>query len=432
MTRNQQRHSPKFDTIAVHGAYSADEAKRIGSVIEPIHVSTSQAFSDSGHLEEVLAYRTPGWAYSRIHNPTIGYLEATLALLEAYGSSATASAMATSSGMSAIKQAIEPLVARKNVNDVSPIDFVSSAQIYGGTFQLFNVRMPERGVRPRFVTAPDHVKAWRDAITPGMTRFVYVEVPSNPHQGMVDLPGIAEIAHEFGIPLVVDATLATPVLLRPFMHGADIVVHSLTKTIGASGTNTGGAIIARHGLVADDLSHEQRKDYAAWLKLLPGRDSGPCMSPQTAHAFLSELRTIRSRMRSLSENAQRVAEWLSGHPKVAHVDYLGLPTHRNNELARKFMRLVDDGKPLFGHLLSFELKGGIAETRAMVDRFRLIMLATDLGRIKSIATIPAISTHQQQGEAGRCLANVSPKCVRLCVGGEDPTDVIADLSQAIG
>jgi O-acetylhomoserine (thiol)-lyase len=421
----------KFDTIAVHGMYSLDEALTggHGGVIEPIVLSTSQVFRDSDEMEAALSYRIPAWTYSRIHNPTIHYLEETLALLESYGADADASALCTSSGMSAIKQAVEPLVARLP-GDSNPINFVSSAQVYGGSFQLFNVRMPERGVEPRWVAAPAEADAWEKQIDEN-TRFLYAEMPSNPQQGCFDVAELASLAHRHGIPLIVDSTIATPALLRPIEFGADIVVHSLTKTIGGSGSSVGGAIIARHGLVSRHLTDEQKGNYAMWLKLLPFRDSGPCLSPFSAYLFLCELKTLRTRVERLSRSAQKVAEFLARHPKVEKVDYLGLESHPMHQLAAKYMRLVDADEPMFGHLLSFNVKGTWEETRAVFDRLQLVVRATDLGRIKSVATIPAISTHQQQGDEGRKLANIPPNMVRLCVGGEATEDIIADLAQAL-
>ena len=273
----------KFDTIAVHGMYSAQEAG--GAVAEPIFTSTSQAYKDSDEMEAGLSYQMPTWAYSRIHNPTIFYLEETLALLETYETDQDATALCTSSGMSAIKQAVEPLVAKQGDK---PINFVTSTQIYGGTFQLFSLRMPERGVEPRWIKSPADIEEWKKQIDEN-TRFLYAEMPSNPQQSCLDIKEIANLAHEYEIPLIIDTTIATSALLRPIQHGADIVVHSLTKTIGSSGSSLGGALIARHNLTSKHLKQEEKENYALWLKLWPFRDSGPCMTPYTAYIFLSEI-----------------------------------------------------------------------------------------------------------------------------------------------
>jgi O-acetylhomoserine/O-acetylserine sulfhydrylase-like pyridoxal-dependent enzyme len=357
------------------------------------------------------------------------YLEETLALLEAYGCTDDASALATASGMSSIKQAVEPLLAVTGAPG-EQINFVSAAQVYGGTFQLFNLRMQERGAQVRWVTEPWNLDAWAKLVD-GNTRFLYGEMPSNPQQACFDIKAIADLAHSHGIPFIVDSTIATPALMRPLQHGADIVVHSLTKTIGAGGFTIGGAVIARHGVTSRHLSDEAKADYATWLKLWPFRDSGPCMSAHSAFFLLNELRTLRIKVERMSANTMEVARYLASHPKVEEVDYLGLPGHPLHPCARKYLRMVDSDEPTFGHLMSFTLKGSAADTRRFFDGLQRIYRATDLGRIKSVATIPAISTHSQQGEEGRKLAGIPPTMVRLCVGAEHPADVIADLDQAL-
>jgi len=422
----------KFDTIAVHGLYSLEEALSgaQGSVGEPLFTSTSQAFRDSDEMEAGMSYQIPVWAYSRIHNPTISYLEETLALLETYGTDIEASGLCTSSGMSAIKQAVEPLVAQEE-GKTGPINFVSSPQIYGGSFQLFSVRMPERGVEPRWVTEPWNKEEWEKQIDEN-TRFLYAEMPSNPQQSCVHIKELAELAHKHQIPLIIDSTVATPALLRPIEHGADIVVHSLTKTIGSNGNALGGAIIAKHNLTSKFLTDEQKENYVVWVKLWPFRDAGPCMSPFNAFQFLHELKTLRIKCEQYSNNTMKVTKFLQDHPKVDEVHYLGLESHPLHPIAKEYMKLADTDEPMFGHLCAFTVKGSVADTRLFFDKLNIISRATDLGRIKSIATIPAISTHQQQGEEGRDLASIPPNMVRLCVGGENADDIIADLEQALG
>ena len=420
----------RFDTIAVHGVYGVEEALRggQGGIVEPVLPSTSQVYRDSDEMEAALAYLIPTWCYSRIHNPTVFYLEETLALLESYQCGTDASALVTASGMAAIKQAVEPLLAQRERGE--PANFASASQVYGGTFQLFGVRMRERGAEVRWVTRPWDTGAWREVVDEH-TRFLYAEMPSNPQQACLDVEAVAAVAHEHGIPLIVDATIATPALLRPLAHGADIVVHSLTKTVGAGGFAIAGAVVARHGLTSRHLGEEERADYASWLKLWPFRDSGPCLSPFAAFMLLNELRTLRWKVERLSVSTARVAAFLAAHPAVERVDYLGLPEHPLYGLASRYLRLVDSGEPAFGHLLSFVTRGDPGGTRRFFDGLRRIVRATDLGRIKSVATIPAISTHQQQGEEGRELAGIPPTMVRLCVGAEHPDDVIADLDQAL-
>jgi O-acetylhomoserine/O-acetylserine sulfhydrylase-like pyridoxal-dependent enzyme len=421
----------RFDTIAVHGTYSVEEAfaQGQGGIIEPLFPSTSQGYRDSDEMEAGLSYQIPTWCYSRIHNPTIFYLEETLSLLEAYGCDFDASAFCTSSGMAAIKQAIEPLLVLDDAH-AGELNFVSSAQVYGGTFQLFNVRFKERNAKVRWVAQPWKIEEWEKRVDK-QTRFLYTEMPSNPQLACSDLQALAKLAHSFGIPLIVDSTIATPALLRPLAHGADIVVQSLTKTIGSSGAAIGGAVIARHDLTSRHLADAAKADYAVWLKLWPARDSGPCMSPYSAFSLLNDLRTLRIKVEWFSQNTMAVADFLAGHARVEKVDYLGLPSHPLHELASRYLRMVDSERPVFGHLLSFTVKGSARDARRFFDSLQRIFRATDLGRIKSVATIPAISTHQQQGDEGRRLAGIPATMVRLCVGGEHADDIIKDLDQAL-
>lgn len=419
----------KFDTLTVHGLYHSARAleEGMGGVMEGIYTSSSQVYRDSQEMELALSYQIPAWCYSRIHNPTVFYLEETLSLLETYGASLDASCLCTASGMSAIKQAVEPLL---NLEGDKRVNFVSSAKIYGGTFQLFNLRMKERGALVRWVKNPENLQEWEELVDEN-TRFLYAEMPSNPQQSCLDIQKVAELAHQYEVPLIIDSTIATPALLRPLTLGADVVIHSLTKTIGSSGATIGGAIIARKPIISKHVEPEIKEDYATWLKRWPFRDSGPCMSPYSAFFLLNDLRTLRIKVAHFSKNTQKVAQFLANHPKVAQVDYLGLKEHPLHSLAKKQMALVDDGTPMFGHLMSFNIKGTHEDTRKFFDQLKLIYRATDLGRIKSLATIPAISTHQQQGEEGRALAGIPPTMVRLCVGGEAAEDIIKDLDQAL-
>ena len=429
----------RFDTIAVHGAYSVTEAieKNQGATNEPIYMSSSQAWRDADEMEAALAYLIPGWAYSRIANPSTSYLEDTLMLLETYGSDVEAQCVCTSSGMSALFSATEPLLAMEP-QQTGPWNFVSSRQIYGGTYMLFNVRHPQMGAEVRWVDNPENIEEWEEQIDEN-TSFLFGELPSNPGQRFFDIKEVADLAHAHKIPLIVDSTIATPALLRPFEHGADIVVHSVTKTMTSSGFGIAGAVIAKKGLYFRSIPWEGQDNYAAFLKLLPNRDFGPNLSPFHAVLTLNDLRTLRSKMSRMSYSAQKVAEFLEGHPKVEKVEYLGLPNHPLHELAKKYMWLVDSeyddvygGRVnRYGHLLSFLMKDGHEQARAVLNGLERIWRATDLGRIKSIANIPTISTHQQQGENSRQEAGIPPNLIRLCVGAEHPSDVITDLDQAL-
>lgn len=438
---NEEVKKWKFDTIAVHGAYSVREAieNNQGSIIEPIFMSSSQAFRDSDEMEAALAYLIPSWTYSRIHNPSIGYLEATLALLEGYGYEGETGCCVASSGMAAIASATDPFLVKKTKGSGEAINFVSNAQIYGGTFQQFNIRkMKDRGIECRWVVDPDDIDEWASKIDQN-TRFLFGELPSNPGLTFFDLKKVIDLAHEHGIPAIFDTTIATPALLRPLSLGADIVIHSVTKTLTASGFGIAGAVIARKNIVSNIDNPEMKEDFAAFIKLLPNRDVGWCLSPMQAILTLNDMRTLRSKMDILSQNSMKVAEFLDGHPKVSAVNYLGLKGHPLHEVAAKYLWLVDSEyddqykEPVnrYGHLMSFQLKAGIAAARSFFDHLKRIWRATDLGRIKSVATIPSISTHQQMGEDLRSMASIPPDLIRLCIGAEHPDDMIADLEQAL-
>jgi O-acetylhomoserine/O-acetylserine sulfhydrylase-like pyridoxal-dependent enzyme len=340
--------------------------------------------------------------------------------------------------MAAIVSAVDPLLVKQK-DGPERINFVTSIQLYGGTYQHFSIRKQrERGIDVRWVLRPNDMQEWKSKIDED-TRFLYMEMPSNPQQSFCDVKALADLAHSFGIPVIVDATCATPALMRPIAHGADIVVHSLTKSITASGLAIGGALISRCPIVTKVKNDDPhfKTSFADYVKLWPYRDAGPSPSPVNAMFALNDLRTLRSRMDLVSSNCQTVAEFLQKHPKVYQVDFLGLPGYPLHAVAKKYMRLVDsdDGKGSevnrYGHLMSFRVDGPPENARQAFDGFKLIHRATDLGRIKSVATIPAISTHQQQGEEARRMADIPPQLIRLCVGAEHPDDIIADLDQAL-
>jgi O-acetylhomoserine/O-acetylserine sulfhydrylase-like pyridoxal-dependent enzyme len=432
----------RFDTIAVHGLYSVEDAiaDYQGSIIEPVFMSTSQAYRDSDEMAAALGYLIPTWCYSRIANPSTYYYEWVLALLEGYGYDGETSCCSTSSGMAAIMTAVQPFLVhtKRHVNEAR--NFVATAQCYGGTFQQFNVRLAEeRDIECRWVTDPTNIDEWAEKIDEN-TRFLYGELPSNPGLGFFDIAKVADLAHSHNLPLICDSTVATPALLRPICHGADIVVQSVTKSLTTSGFGVAGAVISRNGLVSSIPNEDLKKDFALYVKYLPNRDHGPNLHPMQAIMTLNDVRTLRSKMDLLSMNTMKVATFLETHPAVESVQYLGLPNHPLHELASRYMFLVDSecddcyrGKAVnrYGHLMSFCVKGGAEKTRKVFDGLKRIWRATDLGRIKSVATIPAISTHQQQGEEGRKLAGIPGNLIRLCVGAEHPDDIIADLDQAL-
>lgn len=431
----------KFDTIAVHGAYSVREAieNNQGSIIEPIYMSSSQAFRDSDEMEAALAYLIPSWTYSRIHNPSMGYFEDTLALLEGYGFDGETTCCAASSGMAAIASATDPFLVKQSKTHDEVINFVSNAQIYGGTFQQFNIRkMQDRGIECRWVRNPNDIDEWASKVDKN-TRFLFGELPSNPGLTFFDIKKVIDLAHENGLTTIFDTTIATPALLRPIKLGADIVIHSATKTLTASGFGIAGAVIARKNIVSKIDNEEMNADFATYIKLLPNRDIGWCISPMQAILTLNDMRTLRSKVDHLSQNSMKVARFLDQHPKISMVNYLGLNNHPLHEVASKYLWLVDSeydeqyGKPVnrYGHLMSFQFNGGAPAARVFFDNLKRIWRATDLGRIKSVATIPSISTHQQMGEDLREMASIPQDLVRLCIGAEHPGDMIADLEQAL-
>ena len=436
-----QMKSCRFDTIATHGIYSMQEALDFnqGSIIEPIYMSTSQAYRDSDEMEAALGYLVPTWCYSRIANPSMYYLEGVLALLDGYGTETETSCIATSSGMAAIQSAVDPFLVVDPKNPKAPINFVATTQVYGGTFQQFSVRKQmERNVEWRKVVHSADLSEWESLIDDN-TRFLYGEMPSNPGQAFFDLKKVADLAHRYGIPLIIDSTVATPALLRPLEHGADIVVQSVTKSLSTSGVGICGAIISRKNLVSKIDNPDMKADFATYLKLLPNRDNGPNISPMNAVMALNDIRTLRMRMDHMSRTTMKVADFLANHKHVEKVDYLGLTNHPLHRLASEYMFLVDSEFDdlykskvnRYGHLMSFNIKGDAKQTRDVFDAFTRIWRATDLGRIKSVATIPAISTHSQQGEEGRKLAGIPSNLIRLCIGVEHADDIIRDLDQAL-
>jgi O-acetylhomoserine/O-acetylserine sulfhydrylase-like pyridoxal-dependent enzyme len=431
----------KFDTIAVHGVYSMQEALDFnqGSIIEPIYMATSQAYRDSDEMEAALSYQIPTWCYSRIGNPSMYYLEGVLALLESYGADVETSCIATASGMAAIQTAVDPFLLPDPVDPAKPINFVATTQIYGGTFQQFAVRKEkERHIEWRKVVHSHDINEWEKLIDEN-TRFLYGEMPSNPGQAFFDLKKVIDLAHKHGIPIIVDSTVATPALMRPIAMGADIVVQSVSKTLSTSGFGIAGAVISRKNLTSNVDNPEMKADFAMYAKTLPNRDNGPNISPMNAILALNDIRTLRSRVDMQSRSTMTIAKFLAQHKHIEQVDYLGLESHPLHKLASDYLWLVDAehdeqyGEPVnrYGHLMSFRVKGGAQATRDVFDAFQRIWRATDLGRIKSVATIPAISTHSQQGEEGRKLADIPANLIRLCVGAEHPDDIIADLDQAL-
>ncbi|NQU88456.1 MAG: O-acetylhomoserine aminocarboxypropyltransferase/cysteine synthase [Mariniphaga sp.] len=425
----------KFDTIATHGLYDANEALSLnnGSIMEPVYLSPAQAYENSAEMEAGLSYQMPNWCYSRIANPTTYFLEETSALLETYGTDIRATCLATASGMSAIRTATDPFLIydKKFPNP----NIVTSAKVYGGTFQQFQVRRhQEQGLDVRWVKEPEKMDEWQNLINEN-TRFVYGEFPSNPTVGIFDISKVAELAHNFGIPLIVDATCASPALTRPLTLGADIVVQSASKVMGGSGTSIIGLLTSKANIISKIGSEEMKQDFCTWTKLWPFRDNGPAVNPMAAFMTLNDLRTLRMRIEKMSHNTMLVAKYLENHPKIDRVHYPGLKSYKAHDLANKYMELADNGKNMYGYMLAAEIKEKSSDSsensRKFYDALKMTWRATDLGRVKTVATLNAISTHQQQGEEGRAIASIKPNTCRISCGIEHANDIITDLEKAL-
>lgn len=425
----------RFTTLAIRGSYDhAEAANHLGSLTEPAYLATAQHFESTEEMAAVAAGERDGWVYSRRRNPTVAFLENTVAALEGYDVDAKVSAALTATGMGAITLATSSLLS----SAVGPRpNIVASPACYGSTVMVFNNRYgQERGVDVRWVDDPLSVEDWARHIDEN-TRFLYAESPSNPVVELVDIPALAALARAGGIPLIVDSTLATPALMRPLALGADVVVQSLTKAAGASGRSMGGAVIARHDLTLRGQPAELCADFAGYLRNGPMRDMGAVLSPFNAWTILADIRELRGRVDAMSSSAQRVAEYLAAHERVTEVFYPGLPSHPSHRIAKRDMLLVDSGvngqEPVnrYGFLLCFRPSGGVRAAREIVDRFELIWRANNLGQVKSTATIPAITTHKQVEDADPGHASVPPDMVRLSIGLEHVDDIIDDLAQAL-
>ena len=423
----------KFDTIATHGVYDVSESlnKNNGSIIEPIYMSPAQAYHDSGEMEAGLSYKMPTWCYTRIANPSNFYLEATTALLECSGTGLEASSLATSSGMSAIRTATDPFLIKDE--QLPAINFVASAKVYGGSFQQFWVRRwQEQGIEVRWVQNPTNIDDWKEKIDDG-TRFVYGEFPSNPSVDIFDIQAVADLAHENNIPLIVDATCASPALTRPLEFGADIVVQSASKVIASSGFTILGLLTSRKDIISKVGSEEMKADFAVWARLWPYRDNGPAINPMACILALNDFRSLRMKIAQMSRSAQIISEYLENHSLTEKVHYPGLHSYSSHDLAKRYMQLVDSDEHLFGYMLSVEIveknDDSTENTRNFYDGLDMIWRATDLGRVKTIATLNAISTHQQQGEEGRAIASIKPNAIRISIGIENPDDIISDLEK---
>ncbi|MDR2317561.1 MAG: bifunctional O-acetylhomoserine aminocarboxypropyltransferase/cysteine synthase [Pseudomonas sp.] len=419
----------KLETLAVHAGFSPDPTTR--AVAVPIYQTTSFAFDDTQHGADLFDLKVAGNIYSRIMNPTNDVLEQRMAALEG-----GVGALAVASGMAAITYAIQT-VAEAGDN------IVSVAKLYGGTYNLLAHTLPRMGIHTRFA-AHDDIAAL-EALIDARTKAVFCESIGNPAGNIVDIAALAEAAHRHGVPLIVDNTVATPVLCRPFEHGADIVVHSLTKYIGGHGTSIGGIVIdsgkfpwadnkERFALLNTPdpsyhgVTYTEAFGPAAFIgrcRVVPLRNTGAALSPFNAFLILQGLETLALRMERHTENALKVAHYVQAHEQVAWVKYTGLPDHPEHELAQRYT----GGKP--ASILSFGIKGGQAAGARFIDALQLVVRLVNIGDAKSLACHPASTTHRQLNDEELEKAGVPRDMVRLSIGIEHSDDIIADLAQAL-
>ncbi|MCL2656608.1 MAG: aminotransferase class I/II-fold pyridoxal phosphate-dependent enzyme [Betaproteobacteria bacterium] len=419
----------KIETIAVHGGYSPEPTTR--AVATPIYQTTSYAFDDTQHGADLFDLKVKGNIYTRIMNPTQDVLEKRVAELEG-----GIAALALASGLAAITYAILTITEAGD-------NIVSTATLYGGTYNLFAHTLPQYGISVRFADYRD--PASFEKLIDAKTKAIYVESIGNPLGNITDIEAIAAIAHRHGVPLIVDNTVPSPYLLRPFEFGADIVVHSLTKYLGGHGNSLGGAIVdsgkfpwADHKerfrrLNEPDVSYHgvtytEALGPAAYIgraRVVPLRNMGAAISPFNAFLILQGIETLALRMERITENTLRVARHLQQHAKVKWVNYAGLENHPDHALAKKYL----GGRP--SGILTFGVEGGLVGGTRFQDALKLITRLVNIGDSKSLACHPASTTHRQLSPEELAKAGVTLDTVRLSIGIEHIDDILADLDQAL-
>lgn len=421
--------SHKLETLAIHAGYQPDPTTK--AVAVPIYQTTSYAFDDTQHGADLFDLKVKGNIYTRIMNPTTDVLEQRVAALEG-----GIAGLALASGMSAITYAIQTI---SSVGD----NIVSINKLYGGTYNLFAHTLPKQGIEVRF--APhDDIDALI-ALIDDKTRAIFCESIGNPLGNIVDLQALTDAAHAKGVPVIVDNTVATPALLRPIEHGADIVVHSLTKYMGGHGTTIGGAIIdsgnfpwsehkERFPMLNEPDPSYHGVNYAeamgpaafiARARVVPLRNTGAAISPMNAFMIMQGIETLALRMERHCENGQKVAEYLSAHPQIEWVNYAGLTDDIGYPLAQKYMAGRASG------ILSFGIKGGVEAGARFIDALQLVTRLVNIGDAKSLACHPASTTHRQLNDEELKASGVSREMVRLSVGIEHIDDILEDLTQAL-
>lgn len=419
----------RIDSLLLHGGQEPDATT--GARAVPIYQTTSYEFQNTEHAADLFALKKAGNIYTRLMNPTTDVLEKRIALMEG-----GIGALATASGQAAITLALLNIARAGD-------EIVSADNLYGGTYTLFHYTFPRMGIKVRFVKSND-LDALRRAIT-NKTKAVYAESIGNPKLDVADLEGLAAVAHENGIPLVLDNT-AAPYLLRPFDFGVDIVVYSATKFIGGHGTSLGGIVVdsgkfdwtnGKFPLISGPDPSYHGIDFTAALKdagnvayitkarvtLL--RDMGPTISPFNAFLLLLGLETLHLRMPRHCENALAVAAWLEKHPRVAWVNYPGLPSSPENARARKYL---PKGA---GAIIGFGVKGGLQDGERFINSLKLVSHLANIGDAKTLAVHPATTTHQQLSNEEQLAVGVTPDFIRLSIGLEHIDDILEDLDQAL-
>ncbi|MBP0049699.1 aminotransferase class I/II-fold pyridoxal phosphate-dependent enzyme [Marinobacterium sp. AK62] len=419
----------KLETLALHAGYEVDPTTNSAAV--PIYQTTSYTFDDAQHGADLFDLKVQGNIYSRIMNPTNDVLEKRVAAMEG-----GVAALAVASGMAAITYTIQTLAEAGD-------NIISTSELYGGTYNLFAHTLPRQGLEVRFAQKDDF--AGIESKIDANTKAIYCESVGNPSGGIADIEKLAEIAHRHGVPLVVDNTVPSPALWRPIEQGADIVVTAATKYIGGHGTTIGGVIVdsgnfpwaenkERFPLLNEpDVSYHgviytEAFGPAAFIgraRVVPLRNMGAALSPMNAFMLMQGLETLSLRMERICENTQKVAEYLENHPEVTWVNYAGLSSHKDHALAQKYM----DGKA--SGILSFGLKSGREGTRRFYDALEVFLRLVNIGDCKSLASIPAETTHRQLNDEELKSAGVSPEMVRLSIGIEHVDDLMADLDQAL-
>jgi O-acetylhomoserine (thiol)-lyase len=423
---------PGFGTLALHAGQEPDPTT--GARAVPIFATTSYVFHDAEHAANLFALKEFGFIYSRLMNPTNDVLEKRMAALEG-----GAAALAFASGQAAITAAILT-IARAGQN------IVSSTSLYGGTHTLFTQTLPKIGIQVRFFN-PDNPEEIHGLVDEN-TRLVFLESIGNPRNDVPDFQAISDIAHSHGIPVLMDNTVLTPALFRPFEHGIDVAIYSATKFLGGHGVHIGGIVVdsgkfpwtdnpakwpeftepdpSYHGVVfAEALKPIGNIAYIIYMRTHWLRDTGAAMSPFAAFLFLLGIETLHLRMERHTANAQAFAEWLAGHPLVEWVNYPGLPGHPHHANAKKYI----PGGP--GAVVGFGIKGGKEAGVKLIDNVKLASHLANLGDAKTLVIHPASTTHQQLTEAEQLAAGVRPEYIRVSVGIEDIADICNDFDQAL-